>query len=71
MTYPEHRHRWAPGPEDPDSTALVMGCQDCGIRKPVRPKVVGGRLICLDCKRPLIGWRTDFAGHWSGPHFCQ
>jgi hypothetical protein len=65
-----HRHDWQPGPADPDSTTLILGCATCGVPKPVRFFVVNGRLTCLDCKKPLIGWRTDFTGRWRGTHLC-
>lgn len=63
-------HRWFPGPESPDSMRMILGCADCGIPKPVRPVIVAGRLLCRDCRRALLGWRTDFAGKWHGYHFC-
>jgi hypothetical protein len=66
-----HRHDWQPGPVSPDSTALILGCATCGMPKPVRSRVVNGRLICLDCKATLIGWRTDFTGRWRGTHLCS
>jgi hypothetical protein len=66
-----HHHDWQPGPVNPDSTALILGCADCGIPKPIRSRVVNGCLICLDCKAPLVGWRTDFTGRWHGVHICR
>jgi hypothetical protein len=66
-----HRHDWQPGPVSPDSTNLILGCAICGIPKPVRVSASMSGLICLDCRAPLVGWRTDFQGRWDGTHMCR
>jgi hypothetical protein len=67
-----HRHDWQPGPASPDSTALILGCAICGIPKPVNVRLdMDGRLTCVDCREPLVGWRTDFTGRWDGTHMCR